>query len=763
MKKRIVGLSAALVLLAQAAASIPPGTSAGDFELRSTIAFTSTRDAPTAPFRTAAEIYLMNSDGTNPRRITDNAYGDAFPTLSPDGKKIVFDSNRCVLGADGCPAQPQFDNLGNPLLTEPGNTSELFVMDTDGGKQTRVARGSSASWSPNGKAIAFHASASFYESGGVVTALPTRIDPGAATGDSDIFVANFDDLLTGNAQPTNLTNSPDTIDDDANWSADGQKIVFTSHPVTDNARLSNQAELYVMNADGSDVHALTHNNEEERAPAWSPDDSRIVYSCRVGGGMNPFRICVMNADGTDVQQLTDEGDSISDLTATWSPDGEQILYHRQVPPNGQQLFVMNADGTEPIQLSFPPGMNNLASWGELRIKAEAKPAVAPASAHPAPATVPAARSATGSTTGAAGDFQLQQAIAFTSTRDCPNCTAPAEFFTAAEIYLGSPDFTDPNPANWHLTHLQRLTANADAEAFAALSPDGRKIVFDSNRNRLEGESLNTSDLFVMDTDGSEQSFLTRGSSAAWSPGSKEIAFHASASGAGTPLRTDPGSATSDSDIFIANVDGLLEGAEAPTNITRAWTESNGERIRIADDPDWSPDGQHIVFTAHDAGDDGPNWPLPPFISNSGEIYVLDAPFTGMPRRLTYTSVPDDGLPDEEERAPDWSPDGERIELMCRIGGGTSDFELCVMDADGSNRVQLTDNTVADLSANWSPDGEQLVFHRPVAGPFQLFVINSTLNPNGTRPAPVRVTSPPGLNGFPDWGFVRTKAVARHQP
>jgi Tol biopolymer transport system component len=347
---------------------------------------------------------------------------------------------------------------------------------------------------------------------------------------------------------------------------------------------------------------------------------------------------------------------------------------------------------------------------------------------------------------------MNQAITFASTRDCSSCATREQLLSASEIYLGNPDFTDPSPTNWRITNPRRLTENTDADGFGALSPDGKKIAFDSNRNRLEGEALNTSDLFLMNTDGSEQLFLTRGSSAAWSPDSKAIAFHASASGTGTPLRPDPGSATSDSDIFIANVDDLLARAAAPTNITRSWTESNGERVKIADDPDWSPDGQHIVFTAHDAVDD-------PLISNTAEIYVLDAPFTGTPRRLTYTSVADDALPDEEERAPDWSPDGERIEFMCRTGGGTADFELCVMDADGRNRIPLTDNTVPDLSANWSPDGQQLVFHRPVAGLFQLFVINSILNPDGTKPSPTKVTSPPGLNGFPDWGFVRTKAEA----
>jgi Tol biopolymer transport system component len=320
-------------------------------------------------------------------------------------------------------------------------------------------------------------------------------------------------------------------------------------------------------------------------------------------------------------------------------------------------------------------------------------------------------------------------IAFTSTRDYPSAATPAELFSAGEIYLMNPDGTSP----------RRLTENMDGDAFAALSPDGKKVAFDSNRNRLEGEPLNTSDLFVMNTDGSEQTFLTRGSSATWSPDSKSIAFHASASGSGTPIRTDPGSATSDSDIFVANIDDLVAGVELPTNIT------NSAHV-IDDDPDWSPDGRRIVYTAHADSDD-------PRLSNTAEIHVLNADGSGTPERLTCTYAGDHRC-NEEERAPDWSPDGTRIEFMCRIGGGSADFELCVMDADGSNVVQLTDNTVPDLSANWSPDGEQLVFHRPVAGLFQLFVINSTLNEDGTLPTATKLTSPPGLNGFPDWGLLR---------
>jgi TolB protein len=346
---------------------------------------------------------------------------------------------------------------------------------------------------------------------------------------------------------------------------------------------------------------------------------------------------------------------------------------------------------------------------------------------------------------AAADFHLESTIAFSSTRD-----------GNLEIYLMAPDGTNQ----------RRVTDHPGGDAFAALSPDGKKIVFDSNRNRAPTEPLNTSDLFVMNTDGSEQTPLTRGSSASWSPDSKWIAFHASASGTGTPIRTDPGSATTDSDIFVANLDDLLAGVEPARNLTRGWTEPDGQRSRIADDADWSPDGQRIAFTAHDADD---NPPVPPFLSNSAEIYALDPAGTGPPQRLTFTSVPGDGLPDEEERSPAWSADGTRIVYSCRIGGDAADFELCVIDPDGTHRVQLTNNAVPDLTPTFSPDGERIVFHRPVPGPTpgqflqQQFTIPSTPNADGTLPTATQLTGPPGGNLFANWGELRvhdhTKADA----
>lgn len=70
-----------------------------------------------------------------------------------------------------------------------------------------------------------------------------------------------------------------------------------------------------------------------------------------------------------------------------------------------------------------------------------------------------------------------------------------------------------------------------------------------------------------------------------------IAFHASGSGAGLPINPFPGSATTDSDIFVVNVDDLLENGAAPQNLT------SNRVATVDDDPNWSPDGRKIFSEA----------------------------------------------------------------------------------------------------------------------------------------------------------------------
>ena len=335
-----------VVSIAVAAAQAPA--------LRSAIAFVSTRDDPSADPTVdlrravhATEIYLMDGDGTNARRITNNAYGEGFPALSPDGSRIVFESNRLRTEA------------------EPLNTSDLFVMNADGTDQRKLVRGTSASWSPDGQQIAFHASASG-------SGRPISTNPGAAAADADIFVARIDALLRG-APPENLTHNPAAVDDDPDWSPDGRRIAFTSHDTTDRTDDHVSAEIYVITVGerGAPVR-LTNNTEEERAPAWSPNGTRLVFSCRKGdpaqpggGGLRTFELCVMNADGTDLRRVTNN--AVPELTPTWSPDGRQIVFHRALGGRGRfQLFVINADGSGERQLTLPPGFNSFPHWSTIR-------------------------------------------------------------------------------------------------------------------------------------------------------------------------------------------------------------------------------------------------------------------------------------------------------------------------------------------------------------------------------------------------------------
>jgi TolB protein len=377
-------------------ASPGKGQSPDRFTLVPTIAFSSTRDSPCIPppgmQPAVAEIYLMRSVDGNVQRLTDNAnctHYDLFAALSPDGKKIVFDSNRLRLS------------------TDPLNTSDLFLMEPDGSNQVWLIRGSSASWSPaTGKQLMFHASASGNQ-------LPIRLDPGAPAFDSDLFVVDVDDCvrvancrdlaknMTRNLEPDpsmapsynggQLTpTSPPAIDEDGDWSPDGSKIVFTSHPIYPYCATAGtcnypDTEIYVVNSDGTGLKQLTHNSYEERAPAWSPDGSRILYLCRIGAlspqGVASFEMCIMGADGDRDGTARLTWNTILDATASWSPDGAQIVFHRNPPPF--QLWLIKPDticidgncdcpekyanGKCEIQLTNTPGlMNAFPRWGLLR-------------------------------------------------------------------------------------------------------------------------------------------------------------------------------------------------------------------------------------------------------------------------------------------------------------------------------------------------------------------------------------------------------------
>ena len=305
------------------------------------IVFTSTRHAPTAQPIAVAEIYLMNPDGSNARRLTYEP-SNGMPAMAPSGRgKVVFDSNRLRTAA------------------EPVNTSDLFLMNADGSEQTFLTRGSSADWSPDSEDIVFHRSLSG-------TGLPVKSDPGAPTTDSVIFMANVKDLLENGSAPTQITTPEEgQIDDDASWSPDGKKIVFTRKDRDDpNPMMPGSAEIYVLNLETGKTEQLTDNLVEERSASWHPDSQHIVYSCRIGTrGGNALETCVMNVETRAETLLTDN--AVADLGPHFSLDGLTILFQKPGAGGPQQIWMMDEWHEHDPSDIFPAESITSKTWGLL--------------------------------------------------------------------------------------------------------------------------------------------------------------------------------------------------------------------------------------------------------------------------------------------------------------------------------------------------------------------------------------------------------------
>ena len=265
------------------------------------IAFVSQRDGN-------FEIYVMDANGGNQRRLTNGRHADWNPSWSPDGKHIVFCSDR--------------DEHAHPI--HGGFTAEIYVMDADGGNQQNLTNDPNEdhhpSWSPDGKRIVFSS------------------DRDRKQGDHNYEIYVMD---TNGGNPQNLTNNP-FEDKYPSWSPDGKRIVFSSvrdgHFIGDFGLTS---EIYVMDADGGNQRRLTENRKNDWYPSWSPDGKRIAFSSDRKGDLQNFEIYVMDTNGGNQQRLTEN--RVYDEQASWSPDGKRIAFY-SVRDGNAEIYVMDADG-----------------------------------------------------------------------------------------------------------------------------------------------------------------------------------------------------------------------------------------------------------------------------------------------------------------------------------------------------------------------------------------------------------------------------------
>jgi TolB protein len=156
----------------------------------------------------------------------------------------------------------------------------------------------------------------------------------------------------------NIVTFPDQAKDAAYraaWSLDGKRIAFTLNH-----------DIYAMNVDGSNFVDLTNSPANNERPSWSPDGTRIVFeSSRSYLAPDPdikssfvTQLFVMNADGSNPVQLTHIGNlalpegsaNLTEVTfPAWSPDGRYIAFSVLGPDGG--LMIMSADGSNQRKLS----------------------------------------------------------------------------------------------------------------------------------------------------------------------------------------------------------------------------------------------------------------------------------------------------------------------------------------------------------------------------------------------------------------------------
>ena len=275
------------------------------------IAFLTARHDPNPNFPDLKyELYAMDIDGSNLRRLTTTEAAEDHPAWSPDGNWISFDAD--------------YDSDGY---------YEIYQIQPDGSNPTRLTSGAYndqfADWSPDGKQIAFASD---------------------RNGNWDLFVMDAD----GSNQQA-ITSSPNWELFPA-WAPDGSRIAFNSL-----VPRSSNTDIFLINADGSGLLELTDFPGFDENPAWSPDGSQITFQTQRSGN---FELYVMYPDGSGQRPLS--AHPANELWPCWAPSTPSLFEKSSQELGLRETFqagLGDLDGDGDLDAVFAnPMQNNATVW-----------------------------------------------------------------------------------------------------------------------------------------------------------------------------------------------------------------------------------------------------------------------------------------------------------------------------------------------------------------------------------------------------------------